>query len=98
MEGMILIAFATAVSGGVAGWFSRGKFYLTIPICTVVSILSITLAMISDRDVTWQNWIGELLWLALPFTLFILVPCFAGGLLMTVASLLVQRHKKQEKI
>ena len=87
-----------AVFGGVAGWFSRGRLLVTIPICILISVLA-SAAFIawnhSDLDVDWRSvpsLISLVLWFAIPFAQYIFTPCMIGGALMTLVAYLVKRR------
>jgi len=58
MEALFYIAVASAILGGIVGWFSRGKFYVAIPICALLSFLILVVLVVSSASgdrVTWRN-------------------------------------------
>ena len=60
----ILIPFATAVLGGIVGWFSRGRIITTLIICFLLSLLILATMMIANaasEGLTWQNWPTDLI-------------------------------------
>jgi hypothetical protein len=93
-----LIAFATAVLGGIIGWFSRGRIVLTVTICFLLSLAILATLMIStaaSEGLTWQNWVMDLIvYQSIPFVFFIGGPCVIGGVL---TSALVHSKKQRDK-
>jgi hypothetical protein len=99
---LFLIAFTTAVLGGIVGWFSRGRIITTLIICFLLSLLFLAALMIanaSSKGLTWQNWLEDLIFYeSIPFVFFIGGPCVAGGVLTSALIHSAKQHKKQEKL
>ncbi len=83
------------VLGGIAGWFSRGRFVITIAICVPLSFLASVVSMIWDGI---KVDIAALVWGAYFFTGYIFMPCLVSGALMTLVAYLVKRRTTSQKI
>jgi hypothetical protein len=97
-----LIPLATAVLGGIIGWFSRGRIIMTIAICFFLSILILAKLMLvnaSSEGITWQNWLTDLIFYqSIPFVLFICGPCVGVGVLTSAFLHSKKQHQKEERL
>jgi len=101
MEALFYIAVASAILGGIVGWFSRGHLYVAFPICALLSFLILIVLVLSSASsdgVTWQNWPAAMVWFAFPFLLFIFVPCIVAGVILATVSYFIRRRTKHEKL
>ena len=98
----ILIPLATAVLGGIVGWFSRGRIITTLIICFLLSLLILVTMMIanaSSEGLTWQNWLTDLIFYqSIPYVFFIGGPCVVGGVLTSALVYSTKQRKKQEQL
>ena len=97
-----LIAFATAVLGGIIGWFSRGRIVLTVTICFLLSLAILATMMIANaasEGLTWQNWVMDLIvYQSIPYVFFIGGPCVVGGVLTSALVHSKKPRQKQEQL
>ena len=98
----ILIPLATAVLGGIVGWFSRGRIVLTLTICFLLSLAILATLMISNaasEGLTWQNWVMDLIvYQSIPYVFFICGPCVVGGVLTSALVHSKKPRQKQEQL
>ena len=95
MEIIYLIAFVTAVLGGIIGWFIRLRH--TIYICLIAPFLFLVGDVVFQSHAGWtgQIWINAMFLTLFPFYFFLAVPCVVGGILMNRVA---RRAKRRTKI
>ena len=95
MNPTMLIIIGAGIVGGAIGWFTRGRFFLTIPFCIVAPILFIAAMMYlsygPQKGYPSGRWLAELCHAIYPF-LSLAAPCLVAGVLMT----LVVRHRAKK--
>ena len=94
MEILYLIAFVTAVLGGILGWFIRLRH--TIYICLIAPLLFLVGSVVFQSHAGWteDTWVGALFLTLFPFYFFFAVPCVVGGVLMNRVAFRAKRRAK----
>ena len=99
MEALIYMAVASAVLGGIGGWFSRGHLYIAVTVCGLLSVIISAFLLVStakNDGLTWEAWPVELIYCGIALLLVVFVPCFIAGIAMTAALFFVRRHPKSK--